>query len=49
MYGLCIAGEEGVAATVKGILADLDVTMGLSGHKSVYEVQGNREMIDFQA
>jgi lactate 2-monooxygenase len=37
-YGLGIAGEEGVRETVRNILAELDITLGLSGHTSIADV-----------
>lgn len=37
-YGLAIAGEQGVREVVRNVLAELDITLGLSGHASVEEV-----------
>lgn len=37
-YGLGIAGEEGVREVVRNVLAELDITVGLSGHVSVAEL-----------
>jgi lactate 2-monooxygenase len=37
-YGLGIAGEDGVREVVRNILAELDITLGLSGHTSVDEL-----------
>lgn len=37
-YGLGIAGEDGVREVVRNVLAELDITLGLSGHTSVEEV-----------
>jgi len=37
-YGLAIAGEEGVAAVVRNMLAELDITMGLAGLTSVADI-----------
>jgi lactate 2-monooxygenase len=37
-YGLGIAGEEGVREVVRNVLAELDITLGLSGHTSLAEV-----------
>lgn len=37
-YGLGIAGEDGVREVVRNILAELDITLGLSGHSSVAAV-----------
>ncbi|WP_424184703.1 lactate 2-monooxygenase [Actinokineospora sp. G85] len=33
-YGLALAGERGVRHVVRSLLADLDLTLGLSGHRS---------------
>lgn len=35
-YGLAHGGEEGVAHVLRSLLADLDLTLGLSGHRSVH-------------
>jgi len=40
VYGLALGGADGVKHVVKTILADLEVTMGLSGYKSIDEIQG---------
>lgn len=45
MYGLCLGGEEGVVQQVRSILADLEITLGLSGYKSIEEIQGKREVL----
>ena len=45
MYGLALGGADGVKHVVKTILADLEVTMGLSGYKSVDEIHGKAEEI----
>ncbi|WP_109208909.1 MULTISPECIES: alpha-hydroxy-acid oxidizing protein [Microbacterium] len=37
-YGLGIAGEAGVREVVRNVLAEFDITLGLSGHTSVAEV-----------
>jgi len=37
-YGLGIAGEEGVREVVRNILAELDITLGLSGHTSIAQL-----------
>jgi len=46
MYGLCLAGQQGVEVQVKTILADLDITMGLVGCKNIAEIHGNRALLD---
>ncbi|KAL5501837.1 hypothetical protein ACEPAH_9098 [Sanghuangporus vaninii] len=43
MYGLALAGEEGVAEQIKSILSDFEITLGLSGYKNIQEIQGNRD------
>jgi lactate 2-monooxygenase len=42
MYGLMIGGEAGVEQVIKQTLADLEVTLGLSGYKNLEEIQGKR-------
>lgn len=37
-YGLGIAGEEGVREVVRNVLAELDITLGLSGRTAIGEV-----------
>ena len=37
-YGLAVGGEEGVREAVRNVLAELDITLGLSGHTSLAEV-----------
>ena len=38
VWGLAAAGEEGVRTVLRGLLADLDLTLALSGHPSVAEL-----------
>jgi isopentenyl diphosphate isomerase/L-lactate dehydrogenase-like FMN-dependent dehydrogenase len=38
IYGLAVAGEQGVRDVVQNFLADLDITLGLCGCKSVGEL-----------
>ena len=38
IWGLAVAGEQGVRDVVQNFLADLDLTMGLSGFRSVGEL-----------
>lgn len=45
VYGLALGGADGVKHVIKSILAELEVTMGLSGYKSVDEIQGKAEEI----
>jgi lactate 2-monooxygenase len=42
-YGLAVAGEAGVAAVLRNFIAELDLTMGLAGCRSVAEI--TREML----
>ena len=37
-YGLGIAGEAGVREVVRNMLAELDITLGLSGHTAIADV-----------
>jgi lactate 2-monooxygenase len=37
-YGLAVAGEDGVREVVRNHLAELDITMALSGHRSIAEI-----------
>ncbi|TQN73346.1 putative lactate 2-monooxygenase [Colletotrichum shisoi] len=39
IYGLGIAGKEGAKAVIAGLLADLDLTMGLAGFKSISDLK----------
>jgi lactate 2-monooxygenase len=38
VYGLAIAGEEGVRTVIRNLLADFDLTMALAGSASVAEI-----------
>ncbi|MBO9129388.1 lactate 2-monooxygenase [Bacillus sp. 165] len=37
-YGLALAGEEGVREVIRNLIADVDLTMALSGKKSIAEL-----------
>ncbi|KQL32910.1 lactate 2-monooxygenase [Bacillus sp. FJAT-25509] len=39
MYGLALGGKNGVIQVMKNILADFDLTMALSGQKSIIELK----------
>ncbi|OSC98028.1 FMN-dependent alpha-hydroxy acid dehydrogenase [Trametes coccinea BRFM310] len=39
-YALAIAGQEGVEAYIKTILADFELTLGLSGFRNISEIHG---------
>ncbi|KAL0960580.1 hypothetical protein HGRIS_005614 [Hohenbuehelia grisea] len=43
LYGLMIAGQEGVEQVIQHTLADLDVTLGLSGYKSLDDIHGKAD------
>ena len=43
MYGLALAGEDGVKQVLRNLLADFDLTLALSGKKSVSEL--NRDLL----
>ena len=45
IYGLAVAGEEGVEQVIRDILADLEITLGLSGYKSLDEIRGKADDI----
>lgn len=38
MYGLALAGEDGVRQVLRNLIADFDLTMALSGNRSVSEL-----------
>ncbi|GMA93336.1 hypothetical protein GCM10025881_01600 [Pseudolysinimonas kribbensis] len=38
IYGLAIAGEEGAREALRNVLAEFDLTLGLSGHRSPAEL-----------
>jgi lactate 2-monooxygenase len=38
MWGLAVAGEDGVRAVIRSFLAELDLTLALSGHTSLADV-----------
>lgn len=44
MYGLATAGEQGVQEVLQNLIADLDITMTLSGQKSVRAI--SRSVLD---
>lgn len=43
IFGLALGGADGVKHVIKTILAELEITMALSGYKSVDEIQGKAE------
>ncbi|HEV7741386.1 MAG TPA: alpha-hydroxy-acid oxidizing protein [Pseudolysinimonas sp.] len=38
VYGMAIAGEEGAREVLRNILAEFDLSLGLSGHRSIAEL-----------
>ncbi|MDQ3405196.1 MAG: lactate 2-monooxygenase [Actinomycetota bacterium] len=38
VYGLALGGEEGVRHVLRSVLAELDLTLGLSGHRTLAEL-----------
>ena len=45
MYGLALGGEEGVEEVLRALLAETEITLGLSGYKNVDEIWGKREAV----
>ncbi len=41
LWGLALGGEAGVLAVLRAILAELDLTLGLSGHTSVAQLDSS--------
>lgn len=39
VYGLAIAGQEGVEEVLRNFISDFDLTMGLSGCKNITEIK----------
>lgn len=40
VHGLALAGEAGVVEVLRALLADLDLTLGLAGHRSLASLSG---------
>ena len=40
-YALAVAGEDGVATLIRQLIADVDLTLALSGRRSIAEVDGS--------
>ena len=38
VYGMAIAGEEGAREALRNLLAEFDLVLGLSGHRSIGEL-----------
>lgn len=45
VYGLACGGQAGVEQVIKSILADLEITLGLTGYKSLDEVRGKADEV----
>lgn len=45
MYGLAIAGQEGVEQILTQTISDLHITMGLTGYSDINEIIGKRDEI----
>ncbi|KZV95993.1 FMN-dependent alpha-hydroxy acid dehydrogenase [Exidia glandulosa HHB12029] len=45
VYGLALGGEAGVDAVMRSILADLDISLALSGYKSISEIWHKRDEV----
>ena len=45
MYGLAAGGQEGVEQVLKMILADTEITLGLSGYRSLDEIRGKADEV----
>lgn len=45
IYGLTLAGQAGVESVIRGVLADLEITLGLAGFKNLGEIYGRGEEI----
>jgi lactate 2-monooxygenase len=43
VYGLGLGGTDGVRHVLRGLLADLDLSLGLSGHRTLSDL--NRESL----
>ena len=42
MYGLTLGGEQGVEEVLRALLADTEISLGLSGYKSFEEIWAKR-------
>lgn len=45
MYGLAAGGQDGVEQVLKSLLADLEITLGLSGYTDLDAIRGKRDEI----
>ncbi|KAH9983254.1 FMN-dependent alpha-hydroxy acid dehydrogenase [Russula vinacea] len=44
-YGLALGGEEGVEEVLRALLADTEITLGLSGYGNIDEIWGKRDTV----
>ncbi len=40
VYGLALAGEQGVKEVIQNMITDFELTMGLAGCKTISEISG---------
>ena len=45
LYGAVVSGQAGIEQVIKDILAELDITLGLSGYKNLDEIRGKRDEV----
>ncbi|KAH8082472.1 oxidoreductase [Cristinia sonorae] len=45
VFGLACGGQAGVEQVIKSINADLEITLGLSGHKNLNEIRGKADEV----
>ena len=45
MYGLAVAGQEGVEQTLRQTICDLSISMGLTGYSDINELIGKRDEV----
>ncbi|KAG6865198.1 hypothetical protein C0991_004569 [Blastosporella zonata] len=45
LYGMIVGGEAGIEQVIRHTLADLDTTIGLSGHTSLADIQGKGDAV----
>ena len=45
VYGLALAGEDGVEAVIRSLLCDLEATLGIMGCTCIQDVQGKKDKI----
>ncbi|KAH7106802.1 oxidoreductase [Auriculariales sp. MPI-PUGE-AT-0066] len=48
MYGLALAGEEGVESILRCLLADFETSLGLSGYKNIAEIWDKHDAVLIQ-